>query len=118
MKCLPVQPPAGDPRPYAVVKIEWSGDREQSSLRLLDIDAQCSIMYAGKKEGDIKRLRVKLAEHGDTMVEGAKITIKLQIGKGKCTKYAVETLSLPECLSGVVVMYEWRILSLPAYSQI
>lgn len=73
-------------------------------------------MYVGKKEGDIKRLRVKFVEYGDIMVEGVKIIIKFQIGKGKCIKYVVEVLFLFECLSGVVVMYEWRILLLLVYS--
>lgn len=61
--------------------MEWLGGKEQSSLRLLDMDAQCSIMYAGKKEGHIKGPKVKLEGHVDAMVEGAKITAKLQIEK-------------------------------------
>lgn len=58
---LLVQLVAGDPRPYAVVKIEQPEGREQSSLIWLDIDVQCFIAYAGKKEGIIKRPRVEPA---------------------------------------------------------
>lgn len=53
--------------------------------------------------------------HGDATVEGAKITVKLQIGKGEYTKYAVEVSLLLRCLSGVVAMREWRVLSLPSF---
>lgn len=48
------------------------------SLRLLDMAAQYSILYAGKEEGHIKGPRVKLEGHGvDALVEDAKITVKL-----------------------------------------
>lgn len=69
--------------------MEWPGGKEQSSLRLLDIDVQHSIMYAEKEKGNIKGPRVMLEGHGDIMVEGAKITVKLHIQKGEFTKCAI-----------------------------